>query len=105
MDINTIIKETPNYILKGIAERVKARRLELNLTQKAFVKRAGVGYDAYRKFENTGEITLRNLVLCAIALDDADAFAGLFTKQSYQSIDELLKTQEVKKRKRGSRNE
>jgi transcriptional regulator with XRE-family HTH domain len=84
---------------------VKTRRLERNLTQKAFAKRAGIGYDVYRRFENSGEITLHNLVLCAIALDDAEGFTTLFTKQSYQSIDELLKTEEVKKRKRGSRNE
>lgn len=105
MDVSTIISISPDVILKGIAERVKERRLELNLTQKAFAKRAGVGYDVYRKFENTGEITLRNLVLCAIALDDVEIFIGLFDKKSYQSIDEILKTQEVKKRKRGSRNE
>jgi transcriptional regulator with XRE-family HTH domain len=105
MDISTIISISPDVILQGIAERVKERRLELNLTQKAFAKRAGVGYDAYRKFENTGEITLRNLVLCAIALDDVEIFIELFNKKSYQSIDEILKTQEVKKRKRGSRNE
>ena len=105
MDINTIIDNSPASILKGIAERVKERRLERNLTQKAFAKRAGVGYDAYRKFENAGEITLRNLVLCAITLDDVDVFFGLFAKKSYQSIDELLKLPELKKRKRGSKNE
>jgi len=105
MDISTIIKTSPDSLLKGIAERVKERRLEQNLTQKAFAKRAGIGYDAYRKFENTGEIMLRNLVLCAIALDDADGFAELFTKKSYLNLDELLKMQETKKRIRGSRNE
>ena len=104
MDINTIIGMTPGLILNGIAERVKERRLERNLTQEAFAKRVGMGYDAYRNFENTGEITLRNLVLCAIALDDVDGLMELFVKKSYQSIDELLKTREVKKRKRGSRN-
>jgi len=105
MDIDTIIKSTPDSILIGVAERAKERRLERNLTQKAFAKRAGIGYDAYRKFENMGEITLRNFVLCAIALDDVDGFKELFAKKSYQSIDELLKSQEVKKRKRGTRNE
>jgi len=104
MDIDTIISNSFDAILEGIAERVKERRLERNLTQKAFAKRAGVGYDAYRKFENTGEITLRNLVLCAIALDDTDGFTELFVQKSYQSIDELLKTKETKKRKRGRRN-
>ncbi len=105
MDITTIINITPDSITKSIAERVKERRLERNLTQRAFAKRAGVGYDAYRKFENTGDITLRNLVLCAIALDDVEGFSDLFTKKFYQSIDDLLKTKEIKRRKRGSRNE
>jgi transcriptional regulator with XRE-family HTH domain len=105
MHINAIVNKTPDAILKGIAERVKDRRLERNLTQKAFAKRTGVGYDAYRKFENTGEITLRNLALCAIALYDVEGLMELFSKKSYQSIDDLLRTQEVKKRKRGSRNE
>ena len=105
MEIATIKNNISTAILKGIAEKVKEKRLEKSLTQKAFAKRAGVGYDAYRKFENTGDITLRNLVLCAIALDDAVGFSELFSKKSYQSIDELLNIQEVKKRKRGSRNE
>lgn len=105
MEIDTIINSSADSILKSIADRVKERRLELNLTQKAFAKRAGVGYDAYRKFENTGDITLRNLVLCAIALDDVEGFTELFSKKSYQSIDDLLKTKEAKKKKRGSRNE
>lgn len=105
MDINAIINNSPDIILKGIAERVKERRLEKNLTQKAFAKRAGVGYDAYRKFESTGDITLRNLILCSIALDDTEGFSNLFIQQSYQSIDDVLKRQEVKKRKRGSKNE
>ena len=105
MDIDIIINRSLDSLIKGIAERVKERRLERNLTQKAFAKCAGVGYDAYRKFENTGEITVRNLILCAIALDDVEGFTELFVKKSYQSLDELLKTNERKKRKRGSKNE
>lgn len=105
MYLDTIINSSPDSILKGIAERVRERRLELNLTQKAFAKRAGVGYDAYRNFEKTGEITLKNLVLCAYVVDDTDSFTALFTKKSYKSLDEILKVYDVKKRKRGSRNE
>lgn len=104
MDISTIINLSPSNITMGIAERVRERRLELNLTQRSFASRAGVGYDAYRRFESSGEITLNNLVLCAIALGDVEGFLALFTKRSYQSVDELLKIKEIKKRKRGSRN-
>lgn len=56
MDIHTIIANSPDAVIKGIAERVKERRLQLNLTQRALAKRAGMGYDAYRRFESTGEI-------------------------------------------------
>lgn len=105
MDISTIINNSPDVIIRDIASRVKDRRLERNLTQKAFAKRAGIGYDVYRKFETTGEITLRNLVLCAIVLDMTDGFLGLFSGKSFQSIDELLEKKETKKRQRGSRNE
>jgi len=104
MDISAIINNTPDTVLQGIAKRIKERRLERNLTQRSFAKRAGVGYDAYRRFENTGDITLRNLVLCAVVLDDVEDFAALFVKKSYQSIDELLKIEKVKMRKRGSKN-
>lgn len=79
--------------------------MEKNLTQKAFSKRAGVGYDVYRRFENKGEITLRNLLLCAVVLDCFDDFNELFVRKSCESIDDLLKSDEVKHRKRGSINE
>ena len=66
MEINTIKLHSVHGVLAGIAQRLKSRRLEKNFSQKDFAKRAGIGYDAYLRFENTGEITLRNLVLCAI---------------------------------------
>ncbi|MEX1193364.1 MAG: helix-turn-helix transcriptional regulator [Brumimicrobium sp.] len=103
MDINTIKYDSVDTILKGIAQRLKARRLEKNFTQKDFAKRAGVGYDAYRKFENTGETNLRNLVLCAIAIDSVEVFGELFSKKSYSSIDEVIKEKSESKRKRASK--
>ena len=105
MYLDAIINQSPDALIKGIAERVKTKRLERNLTQKAFAARAGVGYDAYRRFETSGEITLRNLILCAIALGETDEFAQLFTRRSYQSMDELLESKKAYKRKRGSQNE
>ncbi len=101
VDIDIIIEQNTQSILSGIAKRVKEQRLSRNLTQRAFAKRSGVGYDAYRKFETSGEITLRNLALCAIALDDTEGFNELFLKKSYQNIDELLETKKSKKRMRG----
>jgi len=105
MDISTIVNISPQSIQQRTAEKVKEKRLERNLTQKSFAKRAGVGYDAYRKFENSGEITLRNLLLCAIVLDDVDSFLELFSKKNWKSINDLLMVEKRKKRKRGTKNE
>lgn len=105
MDIDAIISTSPDTIIQGIAERVRTRRLEKDLTQRAFAVRAGVGYDAYRKFEATGSITLSNLVRCAVALDSADDFTSLFSNKQYKSLDELLESQQPKIKQRGRRNE
>lgn len=105
MDISTIINQTPETVSKEIARRVKSLRLEWNLTQQAFAKRAGIGYDGYRRFENRGEITLKNLLLCAVVLDCLDDFNGLFKRKSYESIDQLLQVNQTKQRKRGTINE
>ena len=39
---------TPNEVAKQIASRVKARRLELNLTQEGMSAKAGVKFATYR---------------------------------------------------------
>jgi transcriptional regulator with XRE-family HTH domain len=103
MEINTIKYHSVYTVLSGIAQRLKARRLEKNFSQKEFAKRAGIGYDAYLRFENSGEISLRNLVLIAIVMDDVEIFNALFTKKSYASIDEILQKKIQVKRQRASK--
>ncbi len=105
MDIDTIIEASIDAVIKSIAGKVKVRRLEKDLTQKAFAARAGIGYDAYRKFETTGEITLRNLVQCALVLDDLEGFNELFVTKQYTSLDALIESKQTKIKKRGKRNE
>jgi DNA-binding XRE family transcriptional regulator len=45
---------TPNDVALRIASKVKARRLELDLTQEELAARAGVRFATYRRFEQTG---------------------------------------------------
>jgi transcriptional regulator with XRE-family HTH domain len=101
--ILSLIDNTPDTVLNGISQRVKARRLELALTQKELATRAGIPLPTYRRFERTGEIALRGLVMLGIALDSVDEFSTLFSSRKYESIDDLLKSGK-KKRKRGKRN-
>jgi len=87
-------------ICKSIAERVKNRRLELNLTQSGLALRSGVNLETYRKFEQKGAISLQSLVKLAFALNMTDDFNALFAQKQYQSLDELLGS-ETGIRKRG----
>ena len=87
-----------------IAARVKSRRLELNLTQEGLATRAGIKFATYRRFEQTGEISLRGLLQIGFALNALSDFDALFTQRQYQSLDDVLNEQKVN-RKRGKKNE
>lgn len=96
--------ESPNDVAMNISARVKARRLELNLTQEGLAARAGLKFATYRRFEQVGEISLRGLLQIAFALNALHDFESLFAQKQYQSLDEVLNEQVVT-RKRGKRNE
>ena len=95
---------TPSDIAMQIAARVKALRLELNLTQEGLASRAGVKFATYRRFEQTGEISLRGLLQVGFALNCLDEFNDLFAQKQYQSLDDVLNEQRLN-RKRGKKNE
>jgi len=98
-------EKTPGEVQREIAARVRRRRLELDLTQKAFAARSGIPLATYRRFELTGEISLRNLILLSIPLRMTADFDGLFSERRYRSIDEVIDEARGKERKRGRRND
>ena len=105
--MNNIISfniSTPDDVAKQIATRVKARRLELNLTQEGIAARAGLKFATYRRFEQTGEISLKGLLQIGFALNALYEFDALFAQKQYQSLDDVLNEQNVI-RKRGTKNE
>jgi len=99
-DIIQIVEISTDDICKGVAAKVKDRRLELNLTQSGLAARAGVNIETYRKFERTGQISFNNLVKIGNALNLSADFNLLFAQRQYQSIDELLESETIV-RKRG----
>ena len=92
-----------NDVALQIAARVKARRLELNLTQGGLATRAGVKFATYRRFEQTGEISLKGLLQVGFALNALSDFEALFVQKQYQSLDDVLNEQSII-RKRGKKN-
>lgn len=96
--------QTPGYTAKNIAMKVKSRRLELNLTQEGLAARAGLKFATYRRFEQTGEISLKGLLQIAFALNTLSEFETLFSQRQYQSLNDVLNEGKIS-RKRGKKNE
>lgn len=95
---------TPKDVALQIVARVKARRLELDLTQEGLAARAGIKFATYRRFEQTGEISLKCLLQVGFALNALPEFDALFVQKQYQTLDDVLNEQNVT-RKRGKKNE
>ena len=94
----------PYAIAKGIALRMKAKRLTMKLTQQALANQSGVSLGSLKRFENKYEISLKHLLQLAVILDATEAFAGLFPASHFNSIEEVLRATISKKPQRGSKN-
>lgn len=98
MSINML---TPQEMLKKIAEKARAKRLSLDLSQQTLSDKSGVSYSVLKKFERIGQISLESLLKLALAIGSMSDFDNLFELERPEhalSLDELM--QEVK-RKRG----
>jgi transcriptional regulator with XRE-family HTH domain len=99
---NNIDHFNPPAIARGIADRMKEVRILHNITQASLAHRSGVSLGSIKRFEIQAEISLKSLLRLAQVLDELEAFHLLFSVNEYQSMDELLKSKQVKKRKRAS---
>lgn len=73
VDIYTVPKCRVNLVNRFIK-----RRKEHKLTQKELALKAKVSYGSLKRFEQSGEISLTNLLLLADALDYLKDFDNLF---------------------------
>ena len=97
----TITLKTPLEILAELAERARARRLILNLTQEGLANRSSVSLGSIKRFERTGEISLKSLLKLALVLGALNDFDQVFLllPSMPRSIEELLT--KPKQRKKG----
>jgi len=95
----------PVAIALRVAGNLRQRRLSMNLTQQAMAKRSGVSLGSLKRFENQGEISLKNLLRLAVSLNATDEFLSLFEQPVYQSVEDVVRAKYIKTRKRGRRND
>lgn len=92
---------TPNEIEKLLAARFKALRLLAGYKRTTLARRAGVTEASLKRFESSGQISLKNLLLLANAVDRLPEFSGLFTPPQATSIAQLRDQDRKKTPQRG----
>lgn len=92
-------------IQKKITNNVRARRLQMDLTQQGLAERSGVPLSTLRKFEQTGLISLESfLKLLSVVGGLEEMVDALKPKpQNFKSIDDVLKSAQKSVKKRGTR--
>jgi len=97
--------QTPSSVMDKLKQRFKEKRLHMKLTQEGLAKRSGVSQGSLKRFESSGEISLKSLLKLALILECLDDFMHIAQEKTLviNSIDELLKSDTTTYRpKRGS---
>jgi transcriptional regulator with XRE-family HTH domain len=92
---------TPEQVRQTLAARFKALRLARGWKQATLAQRSGVSLASLRRFEESGQVSLANLLALAFALNRLDDFDALFQPPPASSIDELAAGASRPPRRRG----
>ena len=85
---------TPLELQRILADRLRALRLELNLSQRTLSLKSGVSYGSLKKIEQSGQISLHSLLKLALVIGRMEDFKPLFAPKPAEqalSLDELMK--------------
>ena len=94
---------TPASAQRLLADRVREIRVGLGLKQSTIATRAGVALPTLRRFEQTGEVSLKYLTRICHALGRIDEFEKIFQPPVAATMTEFELRLVGPKRKRGSR--
>ncbi|MCY3594118.1 MAG: helix-turn-helix transcriptional regulator [Bacteroidetes bacterium] len=99
-----IVFITPTKAKIALAENMRERRLALNLTQAGLSERSGVALGTLRKFEQSGAISIDNLLKLMLVVGGLRKIveASAPDQETFSSIDDVLSGNSRPMRKRGS---
>lgn len=87
---------TPSEIVKKIAERIRRIRKRRKISQIELSQQSGVSLGSVKRFEQSGEISLRSLTKIAIALSVENQLKELFASVPFLSIEEISNAENYK---------
>ena len=74
---------TPKSIMEQFKDNFKQKRLSLNLTQEGLANKSGVSLGSIKRFETTGQISLKSLLKLAFILDCLNDFQNKYLQNLY----------------------
>lgn len=88
--------KTEKEIAKDIARKERNKRKLYKLTQQELANKSGVSLGSLKRFESTGNISLKSLLKLAFVLDSQIDFDNLFKilPNNFKNLDELLKNKD-----------
>jgi len=99
--VNRFSLTTPEQVRQTLAARIRALRLARGWKQTTLAQRSGVSLASLRRFEESGQVSLANLLALAFALNRLDDFDALFQAPPASSIAELEAGEARPTRRRG----
>lgn len=81
---------TPEMVIKNISNSTRELRKRKKWSQRELSQKSGVSLGSVKRFEGTGEISLRSLVKIAISLGMEKELNNLFTDIPPESIKEII---------------
>lgn len=85
------VYKLPKDILKETAQKHKATRKELKLSQAELAERSGVSLGSIKRFESTGKIAFESILKLAHILGRLSEFESIFApKEDLVKIEQLF---------------
>ncbi|MDO4962271.1 MAG: transcriptional regulator [Eubacteriales bacterium] len=88
-----LTQKTSDEIDRELALRFQSIRKRKKISRKLLSERSGVSLGSLRRFEESGEISLKSLTKLTIAMEISDELEELFTDVPFASIEEVLNGQ------------
>jgi transcriptional regulator with XRE-family HTH domain len=100
---NPYVLKSPEEVAAGLAMRLRELRLARNWKQATLAERAGVTLASLRRFERTGQVSLKHLLRLVFVLGRLDEFECLLQRAPASSLRELEAMVAPIKPRRGTR--
>lgn len=90
-DISDFVNtRTIESVTADLVSRIKLKRKEAKISQSKLSTLSGVSFGSIRRFEETGEISLKSLIKIANALDYLEDFDLLFKRKKLINLKDYI---------------